>query len=137
MRAPSRPFATLAGIAAIQGLVLVGYAGFDLISAIRYGIQGPSEVSNPPAVALQILIFALFGAGLLLVASGWWRMRRWARAPFLLVQLLAIVVGIPLAQAGGAVERATGMVTVAVAIAGGVIALLPAVGRVLDPPGRP
>lgn len=131
MRAPGRPFAVLAGIAAIEGLALVGYAGFDLVSVVRYGIQGPSAVSNPPAVTLQILIFALFGAGLLLVASGWWRVRRWARAPFLLVQLLALVVGVPLAQAGGSVERVTGVATVAVAVAGGVIALLPAVSREL------
>lgn len=127
----------LAGIAAIEGLVLVGYAVFDLVSVIRFGIQGPSEVSNPPAVALQILIFAVFGAGLLLVARGWWRIRRWARAPFLLVQLLALVVGVPLVQAGGWVERFIGGATVAIAVVGGVIALTPAVGRAIDPGTRP
>ena len=131
---PGRAFVALALIAGAEGVVLLGYAIFDLVSVIRFGIQGPSEVSNTPSVTLQILIFALFGGGLAWVARGWWRQRRWARAPFLLGQLLALVVGVPLARAGGHVEQAAGIVIVLAAVAGGILALSKPVGRVLDGP---
>jgi len=132
MRTPGRAFIALAAIAGLEGLALVGYAVYDLVSVIRFGIQGPSEVSNTPAVTLQILIFALFGAALAWVGRGWWRQRRWARAPFLLGQLLALVVGVPLAQAEGRVEAVAGVVIVLIAVAGGIMALSRPVSRVLD-----
>ena len=131
---PGRAFVALALIAGAEGVVLMGYAIFDLVSVIRFGIRGPAEVSNAPGVTLQILIFALFGGGLAWVARGWWRQRRWARAPFLLGQLLALVVGVPLARAGGHVEQAAGIVIVLAAVAGGILALSKPVGRVLDGP---
>lgn len=129
---PGKAFVALALIAGAEGAVLVGYAIFDLVSVIRFGVRGPAEVSNAPAVTLQILIFVLFGGGLAWVARGWWRQRRWARAPFLLGQLLALVVGVPLARAGGDVEQAAGIAIVVAAVAGGILALSKPVSRVLD-----
>lgn len=132
MPKPGSAFLALSAIAGLEGLALLGYAVYDLVNVIRLGIQGPAEVSNAPGVALQILIFALFGAAMWLVASGWWRRRRWARAPFLLGQLLALVVGVPLAQAAGRVEQGAGIAIVLVSVAGAILALSRPVGRVLD-----
>ena len=132
MTSPGRAFVALAAIAGLEGLALLVYSVFDLVSVIRFGIQGPTEVSNAPSVTLQILIFALFGAAMTWLARGWWDRRRWARAPFLLGQLLALVVGVPLAQASGRVDQAAGIIIVVLAVTGGVLALSRPVGRVLD-----
>jgi len=132
VRTTGGAFLVLTAIAGLEGVTLVGYALFDLVSVIRFGIQGPAQVSNAPGVALQVLIFALFGAALVLVASGWWRQRRWARAPFLLGQLLALVVGVPLAQSAGRVEQSAGVLIVIVAVGGAILALSRPVSRVLD-----
>lgn len=124
-------FTALAAIAVVEGTVLLGYAVYDLVQGARLGTPGPEAVSNAPALSVQILIFLGFGAGLLVTGLGWWRGRRWARAPFLLAQLLAVVIGFPLAQADGAVERPIGIVLVILAVAGAVLALSPRVTRAL------
>ena len=113
-----RVFVVLAAIAGIEGLALAGYAVFELIEAVRLGATGPAEVSNPAAITLQIVIFAVFGAGLLMVARGWLRRSRWVRGPFVLAQIIALVVGVPLLQAAGAVEKLAGIAIVALAVAG-------------------
>lgn len=132
MRTPPPVFIVLAAIAVIEGVVLLGYGAFDLVSAIRFGVQGPQAVSNTPALVLQILIFAVFGIGLGWVARGWWRQRRWARAPFLLAQVIALVVGFPLISSAGSAERIVGLCVVAVALVGGGLSLAAPVSRVLD-----
>lgn len=121
-----------AGIAFVQGVVLVGYALFDIYGAITVGTTGPEEVSNTPALMLQIVIFALFGLGLLAVGYGWIRRARWARAPFLVAQFVAIIIGWPLAQASETVVRMTGALLVVCAVLGIVIALSPKVTRALE-----
>jgi hypothetical protein len=130
--APALPFVALAAIAALEGTALVGYAAFDLVEFARSGISGPSEVSNLPALILQVLIFLSFGVGLLAVGRGWWRVSRRARAPFLLAQLIALVVGFPLAQAAGSTERGVGIAIAAVALLGIAVSLAPAVNRALE-----
>lgn len=122
----------LAGISALQGITLLGYALFDIYGAITIGTTGPEEVSNTPALILQIVIFAGLGAGMVLVALGWWRRRRWARAPFIVVQFLAIIVGWPLAQAVGLTERAVGISLVVLAVVGLFLAFTPRVTRELE-----
>lgn len=129
---PAPPFLALGAVAALEGTALVGYAAFDIVEFARSGISGPSEVSSLPALILQVLIFLTFGVGLLAVGRGWWLVSRRARAPFLLAQLIALVVGFPLAQAAGSTERVAGIVIVAVALLGIAVSLAPAVSRALE-----
>ena len=121
----------LAIIAAAQGIALIGYAVFDIVQGVTVGLTGPEEVSNLPGLILQIAIFAALGVGLLFVARGWWRAKYGARAPFIVAQLLALVVGVPLASAPDAGTQQVGIVLVAAAVIGIVVALLPPVTRVL------
>jgi hypothetical protein len=129
--APDRPFVGLSVVSILEGAALLGYAVFDLVEAVRVGITGPEEVSNPAALALLIAITAAFGAGLVWVGVGWWRTRRWARAPFILAQVLVVLVGYELAQSEGAVERSVGIAGAGLAILGLILAFAPAVSRQL------
>ena len=128
---PSRPFFALGVIAGLEGLGLLVYAMFDAVEGIRIGATGPAEVSSVPALILQIAILGAFGAGLVLVGTGWMRVRRWARAPFLLAQLIALVIGAPLVSAAGGVERIAGIVIILLAATGVVLVFTPAVTRSL------
>lgn len=114
----TRVFGFLTAIAAIEGCALLAYGIFDSIQAIRIGATGPAEVSNPAAITLQIVIFAVFGIGLLLIARGWLKRSRWVRGPFVLAQVIALVVGVPLVQASGSIERGVGIVVVLLAVSG-------------------
>ena len=132
MAGPRHPLlASLSAIAAIEGISLVGYALYDVVQGITVGITGPPEVSNLPALVLQIVIFAALGIGLLLVARGWWGAKYGARAPFIVAQLLALVVGVPLVSAPDAWTRQVGVALIIVAVVGLVLALLPAVTRII------
>lgn len=136
VKAPDRVLVALALIALIQGLALIGYAVFDVVEAVRVGITGPEEVSNPPALLLLIAITAAFGVGLVLVARGWWQERRWARSPFILAQIIIGLIGYELSQSAGSVERTVGYVCVLVAILGLVLSFTPAVTRAIDEPAE-
>ena len=132
MAGPRHPLLVfLAAIAAIQGISLIGYALYDVVQGITVGITGPPEVSNLPALVLQIVIFAALGSGLLLVARGWWGAKYGARAPFIVAQLLALVVGVPLLSAPDSWTRQVGIALLVVGVAGLVLALLPPVTRAL------
>ena len=137
MRAPIVPVRVLVVIAVIEGIGLIGCGVFDLIETMRVGVTGPEDVSNGPAVAVLIAIQVVFGAGLLWVARGWWRSAPWARSPFLVAQLLLVLVGYDLAQGTSAAEKAVGFVAIAVAGVGIVVTFLPAVRRALDPAEDP
>jgi hypothetical protein len=129
---PTQPLlVVLAAIAAIQGLVLVAYAVYDVIQGLRFGLTGPEEVSNLPALVLQIVIFAVLGVGMLAIARGWWLSKYGARAPFILAQLLGLVVGFPLAQAPDSGTRAIGTALVVIAVVGIAASLLPSVTRAI------
>lgn len=132
MRRPHQPWlVVLAAIAGLEGLVLLGYALFDVVQWVRVGITGPAEVSNVPALILQILIFSALAVGLLAIARGWWLTKYGARAPFILAQLLGVVVGLPLAQAPDSPTRAVGAALVVVAVVGISVSLLPSVTRAI------
>lgn len=122
-------FRALAVIAAVEGVVLVGYAIFDVFGAVTVGTTGPAEVSNPSAMVLQIAIFAIFGAGMLWVARGWLRAAGWVRGPFVLAQLIALVVGVPLISAADPAQRLIGTAVTALSAAGLVLVFLPVVTR--------
>lgn len=132
MQAPPGSIVVLAAIAAVQGVALLAYAVYDVVEAIRVGITGPAEVSNPMALLLVILLTALFGAALLWVAWGWWRRRAWSRSPFLVAELIVGLLGYEIAQSQGSVERVVGWVAVTMAVVGLVLAMLPSTSRVLE-----
>jgi hypothetical protein len=126
---PAPPFAALATIAVLQGLALLAYGVFDLVETVRVGVSGPADVSNVPAVVLQILLFVVFGGAMIWIGWGWWTARRWARSPFLLAQLIAAFVGVELAQSEGSVERYSGIGLCLVAVLGIVLVFTPQVMR--------
>jgi len=128
---PGRELIALAAISGAEGLALIGYACYDVIQAIRFGTTGPAEVSNGPALFIQILIFMIFGIGLLLIARGWLQGQRWSRSPFVLAQLIALLVAFPLAQDSSGPGRAVGVSVLICALVGGVLALTPQVGRAI------
>lgn len=122
-----RPVASLvvgAGIAALEAVALLAYSAYIAVQVIRLGITGPAEVSNPVSVGLEITIFAVFGVAMALGAYGLWRAKRWGRSLLVMGQLLALVVGIPLAGAQG-LERWAGVGIVAAALVGLVAAFWP------------
>ena len=119
-------------IALVEGVALLAYAAFDVVAAITVGATGPEDVSNAPAIVLQIALFAVFGGAMLWVARGWWFARRWARSPFLLAQLIVLVVGVPLAQSEGPIERYVGIGASLLAVLGIVLCFAPSVSRALE-----
>jgi hypothetical protein len=125
--APARPVAAMAVIAFAQGAALVAYAAFDVVEAVRVGVTGPADVSNVPALALLIVITAALGVGMVWVGRGCWTSRRWARAPFVLAQILGLLIGWDLSQSEGSVERAAGIVLALVSVLGMVLAFTPGV----------
>ena len=131
MRQPSPPIAALAVIALVEGLALLAYSVFALVEGLRVGATGPDQVSNVPAIALEVLLFALFGVGLIWLARGWWGARRWARAPFVLAQVIALLLGVPLAQADGT-TRIVGVAMSLVAVLGIVLVFTPQALNGLD-----
>ena len=134
VKAPDRALVVLAIIALVQGAALLAYALFDIVEAVRVGITGPAEVSNAPALILLVVITTAFGVALVLVARGWWRSQRWARAPFILTQLIFGLIGYELSQSDGPIERVVGYACVLVAILGLVLSFAPAVSRAIDEP---
>lgn len=119
------PLRSLAVIAFVEGTFFVVNAILVTAGILIFGFTAPSAVSNPAGVTLEVVIFAAFGVGLLVVAYGWWKVRSWARSPFVLAQLLALVVSIPLIGASGSVERVVGVLVTIVAVGGLIVALLP------------
>ena len=118
-------------VAFVEGAAFTAYAIYVLIEVARFGITGPSAVSSVQSVTLEIVIFAVFGIGLLVAGWGLWRARRWGRAPAVLGQLLGLVVGVPLVSATGSIERFVGIVIVVLAVVSLVCLFLPSTTRSL------
>ncbi len=94
--AGSRPLARtlVVALVAAQGAGLVGLALFFMVELV---VASPLSVIRALMAALLTL---LGGAGLLLVARGLGRGRRWARAPALVTQHQAKPVAVGLVQGG-------------------------------------
>jgi hypothetical protein len=96
---PDRWRTAAAVIAAVQGLALIANALAVTYFVVRDGITAPSTVASPAGVALEIVLFLLFGAALLFIAHGLRTGRAAVLTPFLLAQILGLTVGIPLVRA--------------------------------------
>ena len=131
MTRPAPTLVALAAVAGLQGAALVGYAGYVAINGFREGTTGPAEVSNVPALVSLVVILAILGAGLGLIARGWWQSRHWARSPFVLAQLLIGLVGWEASQSSDSAEHVVGLAGVVVAIGGIVLAFVPATRRAI------
>lgn len=132
--APTRGLLASALVCALEGVAFTGYALFVIIEVARVGITGPEPVSNSTSVSLEIVLFLFFGLGLLWVAWGMWRARRWSRAPAVLAQLIALVVGVPLVGAQGWSERIAGALITTLAAVAIVGIFLPSSTRALVGP---
>ena len=121
----------LGGISGVQGVFYVVYAILIVVGVARFGVSGPREVANASGVTLEVVIFLFFGLGMLLVAVGWFRAKRWARAPFLLAQLLALVVSIPLIGATDPLQKWVAILVTLAAVIGIFFAFTPTVTRYL------
>jgi hypothetical protein len=113
----------LVALVAGQGVGLAGLAVFLLVELV---VATPLSALRAVMAALLTLVA---GLGLIAVARGLRRRRRWARAPALVTQLLVLPVGAGLVQSG---RWYVGMPLILWALA--VLALLftPAVGEVLE-----
>jgi hypothetical protein len=121
----ARPTALVALVAlvAAQGLGLAGLAVFFLVE-----LAVATPLSAPRAI-MAALLTLLGGLGLLAVARGLLRRRRWARAPALVTQLLVLPVGWGLIQGG---RWYVGAPLILWALAVLVLLFTPAVGEVLE-----
>jgi len=103
-------------IALAESLALLAYT----IGIALSGLQNPGSVAAPP---VEVVIYLLFGVGVFLVARGLWLRRRWARTPFIVVQLFGLVTAYTLLSGDGADVHVLGWIVGAVSIVGGVLAL--------------
>ena len=105
-------------VAGLQGLALLGYALGISIIGLTSGLEGPAEVSSPAGAVVEVAAFALFGAAMVTIAIGRWRESAWSGPPFVLSQLLALAVGLPLATAADTVGVTIGFAVTASAVVG-------------------
>ena len=112
-------------VAALEALAVLAYAAGIALS----GLQNPDSVAAP---AVEVIIYLLFAIGIGLVVKGLWQRRRWARTPFLVVQLFGLVTGWTLLQGDGDGTHLLGWAVMAVAVVGLVCALAPRTGEALD-----
>lgn len=121
----------LGSISGVQGIFYVVYAILIVVGIARFGVSRPSEVANTSGVTLEVVIFLIFGLGMLLVSGGWFASKRWARAPFLLAQLLALVVSVPLIGATDPFQKWVAILVTLAAVIGIFLAFTPTVTRYL------
>jgi hypothetical protein len=93
---------TTAVVAGVESLLLLGYAVSIAFVAATQGIEGPQDVSSPAGVAVEVAVFAAFAAGVAAIAWGRRSGQSWSGAPFVVVQVLALTVSVPLAFGSGA-----------------------------------
>lgn len=132
MMSPARLLTAI--VAAAESAALAAYAISIAAVALTAGLQGPVEVSSPTGVAVEVITFALFAVGLAMVAWGRSKGHGWSTVPFVVAQLLALTVGIPMAT--GVPDGRWIGVAITVAALGGLVALLIA-GREGDDPVAP
>jgi hypothetical protein len=107
-----KPLVVAAAAVLAEAVVLLGYAVVTVVQALR------GDRSSALGAALLALVLLTWAAGLALSARGLWRVRRWARSPVVVSELLLLAVGVPLIQGtGGWVGTVIVATTVVVLIA--------------------
>jgi hypothetical protein len=112
-------------IAAVEGLAVLAYAAGIALS----GFANPESVAAP---AVEVLIYVLFAIGIGLVVKGLVQNRRWARTPFVVVQLFGLVTGWTLLQGDGDGTHLLGWAVLVVSAVGLGCALAPRTGEALQ-----
>ena len=111
-------------VAALEGLAILAYT----VGIALSGLQNPDSVAAP---AIEVLIYLVFAIGIGLVVKGLWQSRSWARTPFVVVQLFALVTGWTLLQGDGDSTHLLGWAVLVVAVVGLGCALAPRTGEAL------
>lgn len=124
-----RSFLALTAIAMAEGIALMIYGIYDLIQALRLGATGPADVSNLPALIVQIAIYLILGAGMVLIGEAWRRGRFWQRGAFMLGQIFAVVIGYEFIGPDGGLAWVTGMLLMLLGVIGLVLVFTPSVLR--------
>ncbi|MEU4891442.1 hypothetical protein AB0B12_02335 [Streptomyces sp. NPDC044780] len=102
-------------LAAVEGVVLLGFGAYVLIMGLTGDPESPQQAEM---LGLTVVALALLP---LLAARGLWLRRRWSRGPATITQLMALPVAWTLVQNGGGLIAA-GVATAVAALA--VLALL-------------
>lgn len=126
--APSGRPATLVvviAIAAVEALAVLAYAAGIALS----GVANPDSVAAP---AVEVVIYVVFAIGIGLVVKGLVQLRRWARTPFIVVQLFGLVTGWTALQGDGDGTHLIGWAVLAVSVIGIGCALAPRTGEALQ-----
>jgi peptidoglycan/LPS O-acetylase OafA/YrhL len=123
-----RPYLLLALIAAVEGIALLINGAIAVFSAITGGTRG-AQGTDSSAIIIEILIFAIFGVGLLIVAKGWFTMKRWARSPFVLAQLIGLFGGGSMVFDSSTSSKVPGLLLAVPAIIGLAVTFSPAMLR--------
>jgi peptidoglycan/LPS O-acetylase OafA/YrhL len=123
-----RPFRILAVIAALEGLALLVNGVLVAVSGLTGGSYGATGDSTT-ATIIEVVIFLVLGAGLLVVASGWYRAQRWARGPFVLAQLIGLFAGVSFIFSGDSAAVMPGLVLAVPSLIGLVVTFSPGVVR--------
>lgn len=98
-----------AALAAVEGLVLVGFGVYVLIMGLAGDPESPEQAET---LGITVLALALLP---LLAARGLWLRRRWSRGPAMITQLMALPVAWTLVQNGGGLI-AIGVLTAVAAV---------------------
>lgn len=133
-----RTVTVAAGIAALEGVLVAGWALYMVIEGLVGHPDSPARAEVGGVAVLCIALMPLFAA------RGLLRMRSWSRGPALVVQLLALPVAWGMTQNGGKMIAA-GAVLAAVGLSGAVALVHPATTAALDgsrraepaPPAKP
>jgi hypothetical protein len=114
--------------ATLTAVIAAGLLSYAVFLGVEWLREAPAEPLN---AGLIIGFSALWGVGLLGCARGLLDRRRWARAPALTSALMLLAVGWLLATGSGP-EVGFGWLVLALAIAGVVALMRPALGRALS-----
>jgi len=114
-----------AAVAALEALAVLAYTIGILVS----GAQNPSSIAAP---FVEVVIYLLFVLGIVLVARGLWQRRRWARTPFIVVQLFGLVIAYTLLSGDGDGIHVLGVVVGLISVAGIVAVFMPSTSAALD-----